>query len=78
MNLSAIKQMRHAIGLDYKNPKRGKYEAYRNFCFYAVPHEDWELLVAQGLAVCDKQPSAKYGTTYTYSLSREGLDLIVA
>ena len=75
-----IREMQHCIGLDYKKPKRGKYEAWRNYCVYSVPHNTWEHLVKIGYARCDIQERSDYipRKSYYYSLTREGLDFMGA
>lgn len=80
MTVETIKEMRHAIGLDYKAPKRGKYEAYRNYAMYGAPHETWEALVADGLAICRVETKSTWlpQASYWYSLTRAGLDLMEA
>ncbi|MGJ4851890.1 hypothetical protein ACH6CV_16760 [Bacillota bacterium Meth-B3] len=80
LDVATIKEMRHAIGLDYQNPKRGKYEAYRNYAQYNSPHPIWEPLVEAGLAKCHKYDIEEHTpyTAYRYSLTREGLDLMEA
>jgi hypothetical protein len=80
MTLEQIKEMRHAIGLDYQNPKRGKYEAYRNYAQYNKPHSVWEPLVAEGLAsvYIDDNSSDKTRPAHWYSLTQKGLDFMSA
>lgn len=41
LTASQIRKMQHALGMDNKKPKRGKYEAYRNY--YNTSSEDSEL-----------------------------------
>ena len=78
MNQSTISEMRHAIGLDYKSPKRGKYTAYRNYAMYTAPHSDWEELIKNGHAECRYVEKSGWlpEKSYWYSLSRAGLDMM--
>ena len=80
MTVAAIKEMRHALGLDYKSPKGGKYVAYRNYAMYNAPEPVWEGLVAEGLAQCNIVEDNKVlmSPFYSYSLTRAGLDLVGA
>jgi len=68
-----IKEMRHMVGLDYQSPKRGKYEAFRNYAMY-YPDNNPRLardLVEWGLA------DVRMGTLeLTYWLNQAGLDLL--
>ena len=80
MDTETIKVMRHAIGLDYSDPKRGKYTAYRNYCMHTAPHSIWESLVKDGYAECrhEKKPGWMPEESYWYYLTRAGLDLMEA
>lgn len=51
LTASQIRKMQHALGMDNKKPKRGKYEAYRNY--YNTSSEDSELedLIKVGYAI---------------------------
>lgn len=78
MDTETIEEMRHAIGLDYSKPKRGKYKAYRNYCMYTAPHSIWEKLVQKGYAEYrhEKKPGWIPNESYWYYLTRTGLDLM--
>jgi hypothetical protein len=75
-----IREMQHAIGLDYKRPKRGKYEAYRNYCMCGSPNEIWEHLVSIGYADCKfvENDGLIPPKSYWYSLTQDGLDFMGA
>ena len=45
-----LQKLKHALGMDHKEPKDGVYEAYRRNSFYNEPDEIWESLRAAGLA----------------------------
>lgn len=59
------RKMEHAVGLDHKHPRGGRYEPYRNY--YAAKNDDadWEQLVANGYAEkeVDKGGYVYYGVT---------------
>lgn len=73
-------KMKHCIGLDWKNPKRGVYEAYRNgVMYYDEPDTLWDSLWSKGYAKRSIQP---YGIgdmnrpprdIYYYSVNENGL-----
>lgn len=75
-----IREMKHCIGLDYKRPKRGKYEAYRNYYALTAPNHIWEHLVSIGYATCDVQYQKGMipPKQYYYSLTQAGLDFMGA
>lgn len=52
LKLAHIKEMKHMVGLDYKSPRRGKYEAYRNEAGYYAKNPPKQALdlVEWGLA----------------------------
>jgi hypothetical protein len=54
MNYNEIELMKHAIGLDYKNPRhyreRAYYKPYRNYFGAGGVDKTWESLVERGLA----------------------------
>jgi len=63
-----IEKMKHAVGLDNKDPKKGVYEAYRNHSYYNKPQADWEYLRMWGLAI----DTSKNKNEYVYSLTKKG------
>lgn len=73
-------KMKHCIGLDWKNPKRGVYEAYRNgVMYYDEPDTLWDSLWSKGYA---KRSIRPYGIgdmskpprdVYYYSVNENGL-----
>lgn len=73
-----IREMRHCIGLDYNKPRRGKYEAYRNYCFYNTHNWTCDYLVNIGFMHLDIQhtPDMIPHDQYIYSLTREGMDFL--
>ena len=78
VNETHIREMQHCIGLDYKKPKRGKYEAYRNYFYCSAPNRIWEYLVEIGYANCNVEKKEHYvpDTSYTYYLTQDGLDFM--
>lgn len=78
INNPCIKKMKHCIGLDYKNPKRGKYKAWRNYCMYYTPNSNFEHLVHLGYANVEIVENEHYipKISYYYILTREGLDFL--
>ena len=68
-------KMKHCIGLDWKNPKKGVYEAYRNGVMYYEPNTIWDSLWSKGYA---KRSIHPYGLgdprdIYYYSVNEDGL-----
>lgn len=47
---SQIRKMQHSLGMDNKKPKRGKYEAYRNYYNTSIEDQELENLITLGLA----------------------------
>lgn len=78
VNEMHIREMQHCIGLDYEKPKRGKYEAYRNYCYCSVPDTTWDYLVKIGYAKCyvEEKKDSVPNKSYTYYLTQDGLDFI--
>lgn len=78
VNETHIREMQHCIGLDYKRPKRGKYEAYRNYCCYYTKDNTWEYLVKIGYAKCKIEEKKDFvpNKTYTYYLTEDGLNFM--
>ena len=70
MDQKYIYKMKHAIGLDHKDPKYGVYEAYRNCVYYNEPQEEWEWLHENGFA---KKNASEDGKEVFYSCTKEGL-----
>ena len=73
-----IKEMEHCIGLDYKKPHKGKYEAYRNYCAYNTYNWICDHLVNCGymkLNIEHELTMIPY-IQYIYSLTREGMDFL--
>lgn len=68
-------KMKHCIGLDYKKPKRGVYEAFRNGVMYYEPNTIWDSLWSKGYAKRSIQPYGKRNSSdiYYYSVNEEGL-----
>lgn len=66
------RKMEHAIGLDHKRPRGGRYEPYRNY--YAAKNDDadWEQLVTEGYA--DKEVT-KGGYVY-YGVTEKGFEYL--
>lgn len=69
-------KMKHCIGLDWKKPKRGVYEAFRNgVMYYDEPDTLWDSLWSKGYA---KRSIQSYGMgasrdIYYYSVNEDGL-----
>ena len=78
VNETHIRAMRHCIGLDYKNPYRGNYKPYRNYCVYNAPNYIFEYLVKYGLAEITIEENEHYipKVQYYYRLTRAGMDFI--
>ena len=68
-----ISLMQHAIGFERSNVKRGIYHAYRNYFTAPAPVDEWEKLIALGLA-----DGAEYATGKTYGLTKAGLVVLEA
>lgn len=73
-------KMKHCIGLDWKNPKRGVYEAYRNgVMYYDEPDTLWDSLWSKEYAKRSIQPygigdmSKPPRDIYCYSVNENGL-----
>jgi hypothetical protein len=73
-----IRLMRHCIGLDYKSPKRGKYEAYRNYYACGAQNSEWEYLVSIGYAKLYVEEKEGWipPKQYIYSLTQDGMDFM--
>lgn len=73
-------KMKHCIGLDWKKPKRGVYEAFRNgVMYYDEPDALWDSLLSKGYA---KRSIQSYGMgasrdIYYYSVNEDGLKEMV-
>lgn len=67
--LEMIDNMKHTIGLDYKSPRRGRYEAYRNS--FAGKDKGLDLAVQWGLA-----EMRMYDTHEVYRLTEAGLSFM--
>lgn len=78
VNETHIRLMQHCIGLDYKKPRRGKYEAYRNYYALNALSSEWEHLVHIGYAELHISENAGYvpPKQYIYSLTQDGLDFM--
>ena len=64
-------RMKHALGMDNKDPEDGVYEAYRNSSVYDTFNDIWEDLVRGGYA------NRSYGGTYIrYSVTRKGMQAV--
>lgn len=73
-----IRMMLHCIGLDYKKPQRGKYKAYRNYCFYSAKNWTAEHLVNCGYMELhvEHEPTVIPHDQFIYSLTRAGMDFL--
>jgi hypothetical protein len=72
MTNEQINDMKHAIGYDSNQVKRGKYDAYRNFFNTGIDKdESWELLVENGYAI----QSTCFGQNI-YRVTRKGIDFL--
>ena len=72
---SQIRKMKHAVGFGNMGTyiRNGRYECYRNrYCSPA--DEDWEDLVAQGLAGRNEDPFCK--GSFFYYVTKEGLECL--
>ena len=64
-------RMKHALGMDNKDPEDGVYEAYRNSSVYNTFNDIWEDLVRGGYA------NRSYGGNYIrYSVTRKGMQAV--
>lgn len=69
-------KMKHCIGLDWKKPKRGIYEAFRNgVMYYDEPDTLWDSLWSKGYAKRSIQPygMGSHRDIYYYSVNENGL-----
>ena len=71
ISIEQLDNMKHAIGYERSEVKRGKYEAYRNYFTTNGPEESWEKLCDKGYAVSGA--GAKY---VVYHVSDKGLELM--
>lgn len=73
-----IREMQHCIGLDYKRPRKGKYEAYRNYCAYNTNNYICDYLVDCGYMKLnvEHEPTMIPHDQYIYNLTREGMDFL--
>lgn len=64
-------RMKHALGMDNKDPENGVYEAYRNSSVYNTFNDIWEELVRGGYA------NRSYGSNdIRYSVTRKGMQAV--
>ena len=70
-------KMKHCIGLDNKNPRRGVYQAYRNGVSYYEPDPIWEGLTSKGFAnkriLKESDFTHCVNGDYAYSVNKDGL-----
>lgn len=68
-------KMKHCIGLDWKNPQKGVYEAYRNGVMYYEPDTIWDSLWSKEYVKRSIKPYGKGNPSdiYYYSVNEEGL-----
>ena len=72
-----IKEMKHMVGLDYKGPKRGKYEAYRNNAWYCSDNTPQVMLDLCAWGLVDYRATLEGKTSGRgFWLTRAGLDLL--
>lgn len=65
--------MKHAIGFNASEVKRGKYVAYRNH-YCCKDNADWNELVEHGFA--KKRVDPFWPTCVIYALTKEGKDFL--
>ena len=68
---SQIRKMQHSLGMDNKKPKRGKYEAYRNYYNSSNDDPDLEELVKIGY-VTKRNGSGSFSGVW-YHVSESGI-----
>lgn len=67
-----FRRMKHALGMDNKEPKDGVYEAYRNSSVYDAFDDIWEQLVRGGYA----NRYYDRGVQIRYSVTRKGMQAV--
>lgn len=65
------RKMKHALGMDNKDPEDGVYEAYRNGSVYDTFEDTWEELVRGGYA-----ERSYHGTSVCYFVTRNGMQAV--
>lgn len=71
INEQTIRRMKHALGMDNKDPKDGVYHAYRRSVVFDSEDEDWEKLYKGGYA----EKTVKGKECY-YTVTREGMQAV--
>lgn len=71
LTASQIKKMQHALGMDSKKPKRGKYEAYRNYYNSSIDNPELEELVQIGYMI--KRSGSAHLPGVWYHVSDNGI-----
>lgn len=63
-----LNRIKHALGMDNKEPKLGVYDAYRRSSCYDEPVPEWEELVNGGYAACHSLDNS-----YLYIVTEKGM-----
>lgn len=71
LSVQDISDLKHMIGFDYKQVRKGKYMAWRNRYYCTAPVERFERLVR--LNVCEKY---KNNSNTVYYLSEYGFEVL--
>lgn len=66
------RRLKHALGMDHKQPKDGVYEAYRITSIYDTFDDVWEELVRGGYA----ERHYERGVQVCYSVTRKGMQAV--
>ena len=71
INEQTIRRMKHALGMDNKDPKDGVYHAYRRSVYFDAKDEDWEKLFEGGYA--EKRTNGK---EWYYTVTKQGMQAV--
>lgn len=66
-----LKEMKHAVGFNRGNVKRGRYAMYRNYFTTPGRCESWDKLVEMGLA---ERSDGQCG--YVYCVTNNGIEFL--
>lgn len=76
ISVNQIEIMRHAIGFSNYDSKKKKYEVYRNYYTTSAENQDWEELVAMGLAIKFDKDFKEFGGYICYLVSGKGFEFL--
>ena len=66
-----LARMKHALGMDNKEPHNGVYHAYRNYSVYGDIHPVWDKLVEFGFAEEKREDG-----DYVYVVTLKGMQAV--